>query len=309
MMISAELDFSSPTATVVALGCFDGVHIGHRAVIGEAKAIATERGFPFVVWTFREPPKNFFSPGAVPLITDETAKAEQMRALGVDILFSVPFDQTVCRLTAEEFFRQILQADLKAAHIVCGYNYSFGAGGTGDTRLLERLCRENDVGLTVLPPVTVKGSAVSSSLIRTAMEEGRPEEAAVALGRPYSLRAPVVDGQKLARRLGFPTLNQIFPKGLLVPRYGVYVSRIRADGDSTPRFGITNVGLRPTVGGTLLCAETHILEFNGDLYGKNVTVEFLQFLRPEVRFDSLEALAEQVDADIKKASSAVTRFQ
>ena len=299
MKTYTTLSYTSASPTVVALGCFDGIHVGHRAVIGQAREIAERLGLPLTVWTFEEPPKNHFIPHSVPLITDKREKREQMRRLGVDHFICVPFSDTICRMSAELFFVSILQERLKAAHLVCGFDYSFGAKGQGNVSLLQALCEATDVGLTVVPPVTVGEHAVSSSAIRQAIEEGNTQRATGLLGRPYSLRTAVIDGQKLARRLGFPTLNQEFPKGALVPRHGVYATRITIQGRKKRFYGITNVGIRPTVGGTALCAETHIFDFDGDLYGKWVRIEFLAFVRDETKFHDLDALTAQVRTDME----------
>ncbi len=295
-----SLSYTAPKPTVVALGCFDGVHLGHTHVISAAKRQAERLGLPCLVWAFSKPPRNFFSPGSVPLLTDEDEKAALIEALGVDAFGSIPFDETVASLRAEAFMEDILLTRLHAAAVVCGYNYSFGAGGVGNTELLARFCREHDITLTVTEPVVYDGISVSSSMIREAIADGRPELASALLGRPYSLRAPVIRGQALARELGFPTLNQPLRKGLAVPRFGVYVSRIPSP-EGQSRYGITNVGKRPTAYEHTPCAETHIFDFSGDLYGKTLTVELLHFLRPETPFPSLDALREQVNRDIEQA--------
>ena len=294
--------FYRPSApTVVALGCFDGVHLGHSAVVKEAVSVAKQKGFSSLVWTFEEPVKNFFAPGSVPLITTPEEKKHQLCKLGVDLLVCGRFDPQVASLSPEDFFEKILVEQLEARHIVCGFNYSFGQGGKGDVALLRKLCEKADIGLSVIPPISLEGVEVSSTQIRYAVEEGRMEDAARLLGRPYALRTIVIDGQKLGRRLGFPTVNQVFRRGALVPKKGVYVTRVRMCGKQ--KYGVTNVGVRPTVGGSLLCAETHIFDFEGDLYGKTVTVEFLHFLRPETKFDSVELLSEQVHRDMENAKT------
>ncbi len=251
------------------------------------------------MWTFSEPPKNFFSPHAVPLLTDEKQKNDLIESLGADLLISIPFDRAVASLSAEQFMEEILATRLRAAHLVCGFNYSFGAQGAGNTERLRQFCQKNGIGITVTEPVVSEGSPVSSSLVRQAITDGNTEAATRLLGRPYSLSATVVDGQHLARNLGFPTVNQLIPEKIAVPRYGVYVSRIR--GMSRPYYGITNVGTRPTVKGTLLCAETHIFGFSGNLYGTTLSVDLLTFLRPEIPFPTLEDLSQQVRKDIEDA--------
>ena len=298
--------FKSETPCVCALGCFDGVHIGHTKLINHAKHIAAELAIPCAVWSFEEPPKNYFLPKSVPLITTPTEKHSQMRALKVDILISVPFDESIASMSAEDFFEDILIKKIKAAHIVCGFNYRFGRGGKGDTRLLSELCKQRGIGLSVISPVCIENMTVSSSKIRAVLENGQPELACALMGRPSSLSARIVDGQHLGRKLGFPTLNQSFTDGKLVPKNGVYVTRVSFE--KKQRYGITNVGLRPTVDGNTLCAETNVFDFAGDLYGKTVRVEFLEFIRPEKKFSSVEELSAQVHSDIEKAREIIKKY-
>jgi riboflavin kinase/FMN adenylyltransferase len=200
-------------------------------------------------------------------------------------------------MSAEEFFSEILLKNIGALHIVCGFNFRFGANGSGDTELLNTLCEKHGVGLSVIDPVALDGMSVSSSAIRRAISDGDTKLAARLLGRPYSLRERVVNGQHLARKLGFSTANQVFPEKKAVLRYGVYSVRVRVGRKA--HLGIANVGMRPTVNGSLLCAETHIFDFDGDLYGKYITVEFLEFIRPERKFDSINELEKQIKQDIE----------
>ena len=299
MITVSSIDYISPAPCVVALGCFDGVHLGHEAVVRRARAVADDLSLPLTVWSFRTPPKNYFSPTPAPLLTTPTEKEARMRALGVDVFLSVPFDATVATIPCETFFEEILCGKLSARHLVCGFDFTFGSKGLGNPDRLSTLCAARGLALSVVPPFTLDGEAVSASGIRDAIEAGNVEQASRLLGRPYSITATVVHGQHLARDLGFRTINQLLPDGKAVPRYGVYVSRIDLDGAT--HYGISNVGMRPTVGGTLLCVETHIFDFSGDLYGAAPTVNFLHFLRPETKFDSLDTLIRQVGSDITTA--------
>lgn len=283
--------------SVVALGCFDGVHIGHTRVIELARRIADERALPLTVWSFEEPPKNYFSKEPVPLLTKIQEKRSLMRQLSVDRFFSIRFNEKIASMSAEDFFFEILLKKIGAVHIVCGFNFNFGAKGAGNTALLEKLCAEKGIGLSIVEPVTLDGINVSSTAIRRAIADGDTELASRLLGRPYWLRERVVNGQHLARRLGFSTANQLFPKGKAALRYGVY--RVRVKVGKKTFDGISNVGVRPTVNSSLLCAETHIFDFDGDLYGRYIIVEFLEFIRPEKKFDSIEELEKQIKKDIQ----------
>ena len=299
--------YKANNSCVCALGCFDGVHIGHRELINRARKIADSVSLPLLVWSFAEPPKNFFLKNSVPLLTPPEEKRLQMRRLGADIFISVPFDQAIASISPEDFFEDILIKKIKATHIVCGFNYRFGNGGRGDTELLCALCKKHGIGLSVIPPVRMGDITVSSTEIRSALLTGDLTKANALLGRPYSLHSMVIDGQHLGRKLGFPTINQIFPKGKLILKNGVYVTR--ALFGKTSRYGITNVGLRPTVDGHTLCAETNIFDFEGDLYGKTVTIEFLQFIRPEKKFSSIDELSAQVGLDIEKATHFIANIK
>ncbi len=296
MKTFTSINITADSPSVVALGCFDGVHTGHAQVIKKARDIANEHGLPLTVWSFSEPPKNFFAPSSVPLLTDKKEKTSLMRKLGVDVFFCVPFDKTIADMRAEDFFYDLILNKLLASHVVCGFNFTFGSRGAGNTSLLGELCRSNGIGLTVLPPVILDGLTVSSSAIRDAIENGDAKLAQSLLGRPYSITERVVNGQHLARTLGFPTANQLYPENKAVLRYGVY--SVRAILGRKIYRGISNVGIRPTVNGSLLCIETHILDFEGDLYEKALTVEFLDFIRPEQKFPSIDALAEQIKRDL-----------
>ncbi len=293
--------FSSALPCVTALGCFDGVHLGHAALISQAVKIAHSQGLQAAVWSFAAPPKNYFSKDKVQLLTTHAEKRELCRGLGVDIFVSAHFNGKIADMSAEHFFEEVLIARMSSKHIVCGYNYRFGKSGKGDVSLLRSLCKAYGISLSVIPEVRVENVSVSSSEIRHALAEGKIENANAMLGRPYSLRAAVCDGQHLGRQLGFPTINQVFDESKLLPANGVYVSRVRLD--QAEKFGITNIGIRPTVGGNLLCAETHIFDLEADLYGKSISVELLHFIRPEQKFLGLDKLKAQVHADIQTAKN------
>ena len=171
--------------------------------------------------------------------------------------------------------------------------------------MLRALCHKEGIGLTVLEPISVSGITVSSSAIRDALMSGQIKQANELLGRPFSLKTVVINGQRLARKLGFPTVNQAFPSRMLIPSYGVYVTRVTIEGHTKKRYGITNVGVRPTVGGNAVFAETNIFDFSGDLYGRWVKVEFLHFIREERKFDNIDSLTAQVDKDITTAKDFI----
>lgn len=300
-----SLSYCADCETVCALGCFDGVHIGHVSIINEAKRVSSLLSLPAAVWSFAEPPKNYFLTDKIPLLSSATEKRSLMQRLGVDIFVSVAFDKRVSSMSALDFFEKVLLGQMKAKHLVCGFNYRFGKGGEGDTALLENLCAKHGIGISVMPPVKLNGTAVSSSEIRALLLNGDISQANRYLGRPYSIRAKVIDGQHLGRTLGFPTLNQRYPSKKLAVARGVYLSRVLINKKAF--YGITNVGYRPTVGGNSLYAETNVFDFNDNVYGKTVTVELLEFIRAEKKFGSVELLSEQVHRDMAQAKEMIKK--
>ena len=302
-----DLGYMRETPAVIALGCFDGVHKAHAAVIGEAVRIAKELSLPALVWSFSEPPKRFYSPASVSILSCKEEKDRLISELGADILLSVKFDENISSTDPEEFFYEYMLRRLCAAHIVCGYNFHFGKGGKGNTALLERLCKENSAGFTAVSSVTVGDTPVSSSAIRKLLLEGELENARELLGHNYVISSTVKHGQHLGTSLGFPTINQAFDEGNCPLAMGVYLTRIYLD--SASFFGITNVGTRPTVDGKGVVAETNIFDFSGNLYGKRVRVEFLRFLRPERKFNSVDDLSARVHEDIETAKRLANEYK
>ncbi|MDR2771319.1 MAG: bifunctional riboflavin kinase/FAD synthetase, partial [Clostridiales Family XIII bacterium] len=295
-------DIRNIEKTAIAMGSFDGMHKGHVQLIGRAAAGAARRGIKSAVFTFSNHPKNALAGELVVRnIQYPDDKAAMIEALGVDYLFSLPFTEQIHRMRREIFVDELLRGALRMAEAFCGFNYHYGYKAEGDAESLRAAGAALGFPVHVMDAVRVDGELVSSSLIRSLIAEGRMEECARFLGRNYLVKGLVIEGRRLGRTLGFPTLNMRMDAGMAVPAHGVYVTECSVAGKSYA--GVTNVGVRPTVDGTEggRLVETHLLRFDGDLYGRTVRVAFLKKLRDEQRFESAEQLARQIDADCKNA--------
>ena len=286
-----------PAPRAVALGFFDGVHLGHRAVLQEMLAAA--EGLTPAVFTFDTLPKL---QGAGRLL-DEAETDRLLDAMGVAELFEGSF-ATLSSLSPEEFVQDILVHTLHARVVCCGYNYRFGRGGSGDVTTLKALCAAQGVRVIVVPAVLADSEPVSSTRIRAAVARGDLLEANRLMGHPYTIQSPVMGGRRLGRTLGTPTINQPLAEGLVLPPFGVYASAVEVEGRVT--YGVTNIGVKPTVGGTQPLAETWIPGFEGDLYGQSIPVRPVAFLRPETTFPTVEALKAQILADGEAARRRMT---
>jgi riboflavin kinase / FMN adenylyltransferase len=289
---------------VVAAGNFDGVHLGHQAVLGEAKALARRLDAPFAVLTFEPHPRVVFQPGLPPFrLTPFRAKSRELETLGVDLLFTLHFDLAFAQKTAEEFVAEVLVAGLGIKAVVVGYDFVFGNKRRGTAELLKTEGSKHGFDVKVVAPASAAGGVVySSTQIREHLVAGRPRDAAALLGRPWEIDGRVDVGDKLGRTIGFPTAN-IDLADYLRPAPGVYAVRagIEEGGKTEWHDGAANLGWRPTVGGKDLRLEAHLFDFSGDLYGKHLRVAFIERLRPEQRFAGLDALKAQIAADCQKA--------
>ena len=291
--LPTDTDRIPAVGRTIALGLFDGMHIGHRAVVAEA--IRAGRG-NCAVYTFS--PSTLYTKGNLRRIKTDTQQAAILARMGVTEVFETDF-ASVCDLTPEQFVEDILKNTLRATTVTCGFNYRFGKGGIGDAALLERLCAVRGIAVKVVPAVQSDGQSVSSTAVRAALADGDMATVRRMLNRAYYLDLPVEQGQHLGRRLGMPTVNQVLPTDLALPRFGVYASCIEFDG--RVHYGVTNIGVRPTVGADTPLAETWIDGFNGDLYGQTVCVYPVKFLRDERAFGSLDALKMQIEQDVTDA--------
>lgn len=286
----------------VAMGNFDGVHRGHQRVIALAAGAAAELRVPLGVITFDPHPRVYFRPGepAFRLMkTDQQARA--LEALGVDILYVLPLEPELADMTDREFATRVLHEGLGARHVAVGFDNSFGKGRTGTPETMRAYGRELGFGVSVAEPAAdVAGHKFSSTAVRDALREGRPEDAAAILGRPFAVEGVVQRGRQLGRKLGFPTAN-VALDDYVAPRFGVYATRTRLpDGREIP--GVANIGVNPTVDGvTAPLLEVWLFDFDEDLYDQVIETDLLHFLRPEQKFDSLEAMTAQVMADAQAA--------
>lgn len=278
-----------PDGACAALGNFDGVHLGHKALLREAA-----KKSPCAVWTFSVPEKAEFT---VPLLTEPTVRLRMFYSCGIEYAVTEDFD-AVRNLSCEEFVRDVLHEKLHIGSVVCGYNHRFGKGGTGTAQDMQALCRRYGMECTVVPPVTCDGVAVSSSIIREKLAAGDVRAVARLLGRPFSLSSPVVHGKSLGSAYQIPTVNQKIPKRAQTPLFGVYATAVTVDGEVYA--GATNVGVRPTLNdGNEVNCETNIIGFSGDLYGREIRVDFLEFVRNERKFEDKDELFSQIRKDIE----------
>lgn len=296
MLVTQDITTPRESPSAVALGFFDGVHMGHRAVIASAVEAARERDLAPRVFTFLPDGPTQETKRGLTLLQTEEQKEAILERMGVEEVICPPF-ASFRAMTPERFVRDFLDKALGAKELFCGFNYHFGKGGAAGVRELAALCGPLGIKVTALPPVLWQEEVVSSTRIRRCIREGELEEANEMLRSPFTLSAEVVHGKGLAGRLSWPTVNQIFPTGFTIPRHGVYWSRVRLEGRQWD--GVTNVGVKPTLHETNLTMETYILDYSGDLYGRVIPVSLLSFLRPERQFSSVEELSGQIHKDIE----------
>lgn len=297
---------------VVALGNFDGVHLGHQAVIRQAAEIARSRKAPLAVLTFEPHPRSFFRPQDPPFrLTPFRIKTRHLQALGVDFLFELTFDAEMAARSAETFVTEILVEGFHIAHVVVGYDFCFGKGRGGNAALLTEFGGRHGFGVTsVAAAKDGEGPAYSSTLVRDQLRAGEPRHAALALGRPWEIEGRVEHGDARGRLLGFPTAN-VALADFMEPKLGVYAVMAHVDGDTLAPWigGVANLGNRPTVGGTRVQLEVHLFDFAADLYGKHLRVALMDFIRPEMKFNGLDALKTQIAVDSLEARRLLKDYQ
>ena len=298
----------SARGAVVVLGNFDGVHRGHQEVIGRGRALADGLGLGLAVLTFEPHPRTVFRPDGAPFrLTPFRIKERQLEALGVDSLVVAHFDEAFLARDAGNFVAEVLVGGLAARHVVAGADFHFGHRRGGSMEMLAREGEAHGFAVTAVSLVPdATGAVLSSSRIRTALVEGRPRDAAFVLGRAWEVEGRVEPGARIGRTLGFPTAN-LYLGDYLRPRLGVYAVRAGIDSGLSTVWhdGVANLGRRPTVGGEDERLEVHLFDCSQDLYGRHLRVQLIDFLRPEHRFPSLDALKAQIGVDVGTAKAAL----
>ena len=282
---------------VIALGFFDGVHIGHSALMERVLEISEDRQLTPSVITFDAHPLSLISGTPVPLINSPEDRAGLIhRIFGIDDIIFLHFDMMTADMPWDDFIGHLID-DFGARYLIAGHDFRFGRGGKGNPELLVKKCAALNIGCDIISEVRYKGITSSSTYIRELLSNGDCETANMFLGHPHVLTDVVHYGYRLGRTLGTPTINMSFQPGVLIPAFGVYATKVYLDDDSE-HIGVTNIGVRPTVGnGGQVTAETHILDYQGNLYGRRVRIEFYIRLRPEIRFSNVTELKEQIQRD------------
>ncbi len=283
-------------AKAVALGTFDGMHRGHTAVINAA---AQNSGYIPAAFTFSS------NPHGGSLLVTESEKIKLIGKCGIEKLYVADFEQ-IKDMSPEAFFHDILRKRINAKKICCGEDFRFGKNAGGDTKLLKELCRAEETELEIVPPVLYGGELISSTRIREALKDGEVRLANELLGRVFGFSLEVIHGNHIGTGLGMPTINQALPEGFVLPKFGVYASFARVDGELF--CGVTNIGVKPTVGSDRVLSETWMPAFSGDLYGKKVRLCIIDFIRAERKFPSLDAMKEQVALDAEKAKKITGEY-
>jgi riboflavin kinase/FMN adenylyltransferase len=298
-----DYQFVAPSdrGATVAIGNFDGVHLGHQAVIDIARAAAPDA--PLGIVTFEPHPRAYFAPDAPPFrLMNAEAKANRLEKLGVERLYELNFNAALSGLSAEQFARDVIAKGLGLTHVVVGADFCFGKGRAGNAKMLQEFGAQYGFGVTIAELVEASDKQVSSTNIRAALSDGKPREAAQMLGHLHRIEGKVITGEQRGRELGYPTANQD-TSGLHQPKFGVYAVFVDVlTGPHKGRYqGAASIGVRPMFGANQPNCETYLFDFKGDLYGAHISVALVDYLRGEETFDSLEALITQMDADCDKA--------
>ncbi len=287
--------------TIIALGTFDGVHTAHKALLTCAVELSKKRGFASGAWCFSDIPAALFNKDSSPPLTTTSQKIREILASGVDFVAVADFSRFK-DISSEDFIADVIKGDLHAVGAVCGFNHRFGKGGAGDSSMLLASFGEDNT--CIMPRLEIDGETVSSSAIRSHISNGEIERANLLLGRCLSFCTKVIEGKKLGRTLGFPTANLNFPDGIIIPKIGVYAVQCILEGGER-YIGVANVGLRPTVeeGVKTPNCEVYMIGYSGELYDREICVEFHSYLREETKFLNTDKLSEAIKLDIARAEA------
>jgi riboflavin kinase/FMN adenylyltransferase len=299
MSVEEELSrFSPEKDTLLTIGVFDGVHLGHKHLISKLKELARKQGFLSGVITFSQHPEEVLSPKTrLPWLTGLEPRIALLKKEGVGIVVPLSFTPELANLSPERFL-SLLKEHLRMRGLVVGPDFALGKNREGDTDTLRRLGKEMGFSVTVVPPMTIDGGVVSSTVIRQALAQGDMKKAQKLLGRPFRLQGMVVGGDKRGRKLGFPTANLETAPGQALPDDGVYACRAYINGEAYS--AMTNIGRHPTFGGGKKLIETYLIDYNGNLYGRELAIDIIERLRDEKKFDTAEQLEEQMAEDVRR---------
>jgi len=304
--IDKQHSLNDPIA--VALGTFDGIHIGHQMLLKQLMYIQNSLGCRSLVYTFLNNPIELLNPEKAPArIMTIPEKISKFNRFDIDFLVLNPFDRKLASMSPQDFIEYMLIKNYNIKYIVVGYDFRFGYLGSGDTKLLEKLSHKYGYEVVVIPPLSLGGEIISSTLIRTLIKEGNVEKASMYLGIPYSISGRIVHGFGRGRKLGYPTANLEFDARKIIPKNGIYLTKVIVDG--LYHWGMTNVGTNPTFNNEGLFIETYILNYNKDLYGARIKLEFLKRIRDEIKFTNMEDLKNQITNDVQWAKNYIYKFQ
>lgn len=304
MQVEQELaGFPLSGDSLVTIGVFDGVHLGHKYLINQVKVLARQQGFRSVVITFHKHPQQILAPySQPPFLTDSIEKADLLKKAGVDSVIVLSFTKKLSQMSAREFLN-LLKTKLRMQILVIGPDFAMGRNNEGDISALSKLADELGFRLTVIPPVIKNGEVVSSTAIRKALAEGDMEKIQLLMGRRFGLHGKVIHGKGRGAGMGFPTANLDIIPGQAIPSDGVYATLAYVADRVYP--SVTNVGMNPTFGNNSRTIESYLFDLDGDLYGHEVRIEFVRKLRDEIRFNSAGELTSQVDKDIRQAKEVL----
>jgi riboflavin kinase/FMN adenylyltransferase len=300
VIFDPEEPLDSPTSATI--GNFDGVHIGHKRILSAVKETAGKKGLSSCVITFHPHPQKVLQNIDIPLLMPIRERLRLLEQEGIDFVACYTFTKDMSKITAKDFISEILVGRLKIKHLIIGPDFAFGRKREGNAELLKAMGQAYDFETTVVGPVFIDNEIVSSSAIRNSLREGDTKRAARFLGYFYYIEGDVTEGEKRGRRIGYPTANLSTDWDML-PKTGVYATRAYIDGDKLD--SITNIGYRPTFGNNKLLIETHIFDFNSDIYGKRLRLEFIERIRDEKRFESVGALVAEIGMDVEKVKDVL----